>query len=220
MNQRPNLISPLILTTSLESCNFRPCRSHNRVHAMADEYDLDHFSRGAGKKRFITIQRKSHEANDEWQLWGYIGLMGSSVDKCAETNLTPIPSAAIRNRVKRDGPMYHITLFNPREVTAASQALIKHKSNFSSIPASSWVKNATETLLNVLSLEIVDDWVDKGLGSVSSKQNQAWYRIIEWPSAQAFRKKLGFEAKDFHITIGYLTNDIHDVRKDVSTLVQ
>lgn len=49
------------------------------------------------------------------------------------------------------------------------------------------------------------------LGSVKEVE----YLIVSWPHGQIYRKKLGLEPKDFHITLSKV--DRHDIRKDVTT---
>ena len=41
------------------------------------------------------------------------------------------------------------------------------------------------------------------------------YLTVSWAHAQLFRKKLGLEPKDFHITISNI--DRHDICKDITT---
>jgi hypothetical protein len=43
--------------------------------------------------------------------------------------------------------------------------------------------------------------------------------VVDWPSAQEFRTKLTLPTKDFHITLGYLLSDIHNVPKGKTSLV-
>jgi hypothetical protein len=43
--------------------------------------------------------------------------------------------------------------------------------------------------------------------------------LIDWPSANQWRKEMGLGDKDFHITVGYQYNDVHSKVKDRSTLI-
>lgn len=68
-----------------------------RIHDFAEGLGLEHFSRGT-KERFITVRKKSGQRIDEFQYFGYLGLMGPSVDKAAETGIDLVKSSFIQNR--------------------------------------------------------------------------------------------------------------------------
>lgn len=64
--------------------------------------------------------------------------------------------------------------------------------------------------------------IELGLGRAASKDGScvAYYRVLQWPEANRVRVELGLEPTDFHITVGFKTQDIHGVRKDVTTLCE
>lgn len=66
---------------------------------------------------------------------------------------------------------------------------------------------------------ITDDIKDVGLGKVTKADNEAYFKVLQWDSANAFRTNVGLPAKDFHITVGFKTADIHDVKKDTTALL-
>ncbi len=67
----------------------------------------------------------------------------------------------------------------------------------------------------------MDDWEDLGLGRVaaSAEGNEAFFRVISWPSGDEARAAVGLPGKDFHITVGFKTNDIHHKAKNQFTLL-
>ena len=68
----------------------------------------------------------------------------------------------------------------------------------------------------------MDDWVDEGLGHYqnSSKDNEVYFKVVTWPSANAVRIHLGLEPADFHITVGFKIKDIHDIDKSKNSLLK
>ncbi len=47
--------------------------------------------------------------------------------------------------------------------------------------------------------EVVDDWEDLGLGMVKEENNEAYYKVCKWDSANKFRKQLGLPEKEYVI---------------------
>lgn len=56
----------------------------------------------------------------------------------------------------------------------------------------------------------------KGVGRLidTDSNKEAIFMVIEWEEAQEFRKSLGLEPKDFHVTLAFKNDDIHDQRKN------
>eukprot|EP01102_Stenamoeba_stenopodia_P002119 TRINITY_DN1188_c0_g1_i2.p1 TRINITY_DN1188_c0_g1~~TRINITY_DN1188_c0_g1_i2.p1 ORF type:complete len:351 (-),score=74.20 TRINITY_DN1188_c0_g1_i2:107-1159(-) len=152
---------------------------------------------------------------------GYIGFAGDLIDTIALSesifglHSSPHPAAARAKsmfelvpaeyrtrRCDRDGsPRHHITLITKMEL----EMLRNDRQH--------------EETLRQLATQVQDDWRDLGLGRVVSGNEEAFFRLVDWPSAQRFRKELGLPPKDFHITIGFKTNDIHSIPKNAGTLV-
>jgi len=86
-----------------------------KLHDIAEEFDLLHFSRGS-KSRFITVQKKTHKQEDEWQYIRYIGLFGPQVNEAGNKDVDIVPPSQVNQRIKRDGPISHITYLNAEEV--------------------------------------------------------------------------------------------------------
>ena len=57
----------------------------------------------------------------------------------------------------------------------------------------------------------------KGVGMVSDEETGkvAVFMVLNWPWGQQFRKNLGLEEKDFHVTLAFKKDDIHNQRKNV-----
>ena len=58
-----------------------------------------------------------------------------------------------------------------------------------------------------------------GLGVIQEGKDEAYFVLVDWPSANEWRKEMGLGEKDFHITVGYQYNDVHSKAKDRSTLI-
>lgn len=86
---------------------------------------MDHFSRGSNPFRYICVQKRGVKQPDEWQYFGYIGLFGSSIDTIAANYVRKhgIDRLHIRKRIKRDGPIHHVTLMTRPEINSALKNL-------------------------------------------------------------------------------------------------
>ena len=62
--------------------------------------------------------------------------------------------------------------------------------------------------------------VEIGLGRAAQDGHEAYFRVVQWPEANRLRTQLGLQPADFHITVGFRTQDIHGVKKDWTTLVE
>eukprot|EP01114_Cavostelium_apophysatum_P004264 TRINITY_DN14454_c0_g1_i1.p1 TRINITY_DN14454_c0_g1~~TRINITY_DN14454_c0_g1_i1.p1 ORF type:complete len:280 (-),score=49.84 TRINITY_DN14454_c0_g1_i1:25-864(-) len=173
-----------------------------RLHEIAEEFGLNHFSRGS-KIRFITVQKKVYQQQDEWQYFGYAGLFGPSVNAATKRDIEVVPEKEISQKIRRDGPISHITLLSKDEVIRVL------RTSFSNV----------EALMDAIASKVIDDWEDLGLGRIEHDKNRAWFKVVRWRSADDFRKELGLPKKDFHVTVGFLIGDIHGEAKDERTLV-
>ncbi|KAL0479157.1 hypothetical protein AKO1_008010 [Acrasis kona] len=200
-----------------------------KVHALAEQFDLDHFSRGSNPFRYICAQKRNVALPDEWQYFGYVGLFGSSIDNIASSHVKQhgVDRAYIRKRVKRDGPIHHVTLMTRPEINSALKNLESIK-EYEQYFEKEKLENGTEQerieiLLNVIGQVVGDDYQPLGLGKTvraEEDNNVAYFVVINWPSAQELRKKLGLEPYHFHVTVAFKSNDIHGVSKDESTLLK
>lgn len=99
------------------------------------------------------------------------------------------------NRKSRDGSAYHITVVSPPEFERLDEAQ-KGK----------------------LVGELVD-YMIVGLGHASRGQNEAYYIVVESARAAYLRSSVGLPRRDFHITIGFDKEDVHDLPKGTATLI-
>ena len=51
------------------------------------------------------------------------------------------------------------------------------------------------------------------------RDSEEWFYVLRWPEGNKVRKRLGFEEKDFHITLGMTGNGVDEYAKDKSTLL-
>lgn len=51
------------------------------------------------------------------------------------------------------------------------------------------------------------------------RDSQEWFYVVNWPSGNRLRERLGFSEADFHVTLGMTGNGVHDYAKDESTLI-
>lgn len=191
------------------------------VHELAQKFGLAHFSRGGSKHRFLTVSKELQERKDEWQYNSYIGLFGPKVDESATKGIEIVPESMIEKRKKRDGPIHHITLLSREEVDNLIQTIESFKEKFKQ--KCHQIQNSQspkELILNVISQVVEDDWKDLGIGKVEEKDDVVYFKVLEWNSAAEFRQICSLPKKDFHITLGFSRQDLHDISKDATKLIQ
>jgi len=69
---------------------------------------------------------------------------------------------------------------------------------------------------NPKSIIIGGEPIVKGVGRLldTHTNKEVIFMVIEWNEAQEFRKSLELEPKDFHVTLAFKNDDIHDQRKN------
>ncbi len=100
------------------------------------------------------------------------------------------------NQNNRDNNAYHITLVNPFEYLTLSDY------------------QKVEFVGMCVSYSLV------GLGRVRKKEEEAYFIVVYSADLSSFRIKLNLASKDFHITTGFKKDDVHDIGKDHSSIVE
>lgn len=98
----------------------------------------------------------------------------------------------LSNQQTRDEQKYHITVINPIEYNAESHC---------------------ELVGNMVTYSLI------GLGRVTHDGEDVFFIVAESLDIENLRQQLQLPARDFHVTLGFKNNDIHDVTKDRSTLL-
>eukprot|EP01080_Neovahlkampfia_damariscottae_P003942 gene3942-7152_t len=203
-----------------------------RLHSLSEDFNLHHYVHGTNQNKFFTIHKRNQPRDDQFQYLSYIGLIGPNVDYSANLNRNLVPNHYVQQRMKRDGIHHHITLMLKNDIQKAFKKLpdIKEYSKF--IDEKKW-KNGEhdklECLMNVISNCVTDDWFDQnkvnskridcGLGYYSNEKDETYFKVIKWPSADKFRNSLGLDMQWFHISVGYLHQDVYGVEKSEKTLI-
>jgi len=138
---------------------------------------------------------------------GVFALCGPNVELAAAEASDRVPTRSREARVQRDGPTHHITVLTKDDISR----IVRDAPD---------TKIAQEELLETLSKTCFGDWVDLGLGNAAKGKNEAFFKVIIWPSATAARQSLGLEPVDFHITVGFTNADVHGVNKGPSSLLK
>jgi protein-tyrosine phosphatase/predicted kinase len=103
-----------------------------------------------------------------------------------------VPTKDLEEQKKRDSNHYHMTVIDPTEMTPDVTKIAKQYEN-----------------------QIIEYYV-LGYGATHG----CYYLVCTSPQADIIRKKCGLTEKDFHITIGFDTHDVHDVNKGLNTVVK
>jgi hypothetical protein len=197
-------------------------------------------SSSAAKVRFIlqTPCKNStgKPTNSSWCFTGgYAGLFGELCDLPEQHMATTIneseskivPSAYKEKQRNRDGNAYHMTIMLKKDLEQAAKVIdevystvIEQIRQKEKLPAK-FDTDAKLRVLYVLSeVALSDDYQILGVGRVKKDTEEAYFRVVKWPSVNTFLKKVGLAEKDLHITVGFKENDIHNVAKNEHTIVQ
>jgi len=180
-----------------------------KLHTAAEVIGLAHSSRGFGKNRYLSLRKlqvsSSLEIEDYFQCTSYICLKGPSVDLAAQRVQQQIPQDYCLKRERRDGKEHHITILSKIELGTLGLEKNSDRSNF-------------EKLMDRVQ-KIEDNWIDEGVGKALQGENEAFFKVLTWPSANLFREELGLPHSQFHITIGFKLSDIHGIDKSKATLI-
>jgi hypothetical protein len=99
----------------------------------------------------------------------------------------------------RDRGGFHVTVLDPEEYSTRSSAELGELEKYLS-----------ETFL----------WMRLvGLGKQSRCENAIYYCVIECEGGQKIRLKCGLGNRDMHATLGFKTEDLHDVPKGTNTVI-
>ena len=99
----------------------------------------------------------------------------------------------VSNQQKRDDNKYHITILNHIDLKRLEKQIETPKFK-------------TDPIL-------------VGLGVVNEGMDQSYFILVEWEEVNNYRRWMGLEEKDLHITLGFTNKDIIGVKKDKSTLI-
>ncbi|GAA6204463.1 MULTISPECIES: hypothetical protein [Thalassotalea] len=99
-----------------------------------------------------------------------------------------------RHQSARDHNSFHVTLVNPYEYQALAdkKAIVNQK----------------------IRVQL------HGLGRVSQGDNTAYFVVASSPDGQFLRQKLLLQNKDFHVTLGFKSQDVFGVAKDKTALIK
>lgn len=196
-------------------------RARKVIHAVAHSLALTHKSVGKGTDRRVVVKR-----NENWPLYfeHYVGIGGPFIDAIARDILASgiVPKAFADRREFVRGRAHHITLVGPKEI---SKLPLEMKTN-----RQDCLKNFNCALFGT-SFDVVGVGKVQRRAKVTSETclsisdfdpitEEAYFAIVEWPSAQTYRRKLGLPLANFHMTLGFRDKDIHDMAKDISTIVK
>ncbi|CDF40315.1 unnamed protein product [Chondrus crispus] len=201
-------------------------RKRKVIHAVAESMGLWHGSIGKGAQRYVSVRRTA-----SWPLFFdyFLGIGGPEIERVCASLVEKIPPACAERRVHMRGNPHHITIIRPPEISHLSN-YYKHGKQRLLSKAFESLKHSTMQILGVgrvrgptkrtkrKSSALPESTVAKGV-VVEPALAEAYFVVVEWPAGNALRTELGLPPIDFHITLGFSVKDIHDVRKDRSTLV-
>ena len=157
------------------------------------------------------------EAEGDPSFKGYLGwqIPNELVD------VTDVDENYINNRIQRDGQdAYHVTLISPPE----TRQIVQNIRAEMGISGGKAKKEAKRQLLELAASLAISEF---GIGETKSVEGPgdgavgtadepsvAFFKIVDWPEAQALRAEYGLEPKDLHITLGIGDNgDVHGGEK-------
>ena len=181
-----------------------------KLHALAERLELYHESMGKGEERSLILSKNRPQKVENRDVYDmveyyycdtYYGLKGPYVDWVAERAAANLDESVTARRKSRDGPHHHITVISTKTIADLPPEL------------------TPELLFDKLT-SVPDDWQSVGIGTVQNEEGlHAIFLVLSWPSASLFLAQHNLPPQNFHITLGFQRDDIHNVVKDESTLV-
>ena len=187
----------------------------------------------------IKTPVQTSQKQDKKSVWaytgGYLGMFGQLCDEPhlhstynSSEHESIVPDAHKEKQRQRDGNAYHMTLMLKKDVEACAKKvddlfadtikLIQEREG-SKLP-NKFQSDAKTRFMYVLSeVVLADDFEILGVGRVQQNNEEAYFRVIRWESANKFLEKFGLPRKDFHMTIAFKDKDIHNVSKNEHTLI-
>jgi len=107
------------------------------------------------------------------------------IDGLVTKNKFDIPIEYDKNRIDRDGEHYHITIIHKTEKEFNKDDMLPKIENI--------------------------DLCSCGIGKVQKNNNISIFMIVVSNYLNELRKNNNLESKIFHITLGFLQKDIHDI---------
>lgn len=219
-------------------------RKRKVVHAVAESMGLYHESFGKGKERRVYVRRTPWWP---LFFDNYVGVGGPEVERVCEWFSKYVPTECLQRRGLLRGDSKHVTIVRPSEFLKLTGNYKKDRGALLE-RAFKVLKGSTVRTLGVgkvrqkvrkgeqkanvrrrldsgvkeskiITEEEEGEDEDVGEGEDDDIElNEAYFVVLEWTAANAFREELELARADFHITLGFTDNDIHTFRKDRSTL--
>ncbi|KAI8331601.1 hypothetical protein EDC96DRAFT_527005 [Choanephora cucurbitarum] len=149
----------------------------------------------------------------------YLSLKGSYIDQLGSQPESLVKEVHIRHRLNRDGANdgHHITVINHLEIASFIQHDQTDPTNSASQQKKASKRQHRETLFGIHKQAIdlfgpAAGWekpVDLGLGQCRDGAAVSYFRVVHWPLGQELRRQLGLGFTNFHITVGFVPNDVH-----------
>ena len=126
--------------------------TNNRIHEVAESFNLSHESKEENGNRFVIISKIPISSEKIKFLGGYFGIFGKTIDKIGKTNIDEVSSTYISNREKRDGNIHHTTILlkNELQIALKNAELSKEYSTILSSLKKEF-KSDSEIMLNLMS---------------------------------------------------------------------
>jgi hypothetical protein len=153
---------------------------------------------------------------------GHVYLEGLPIDLLGAEAQALVDDQARKYRVERDGMHSHCTLVH----SSHAELLKKDRPKCLGPAASPDGSNEQDTYS--FETELVEFFAKRldtpirefGLGRATSGPHTAFFRVLQWPQLNALRVELGLPLIDLHVTVGFKSQDVHGVSKNLWTLCQ
>lgn len=122
----------------------------------------------------------------------YKGCIIANIKNIDIKYLQNVPEEYKLNQQKRDQNKYHITIVSSQE---------------------------SSNIANFDDITIENDLLNFGLGKSQKNDNEIYYLIVYCNYFDKIRNELNLKPKDYHITLGFKFNDIHNIDKSLNNII-
>lgn len=137
-----------------------------------------------------------------------------------------VPSEAVTHKLNRDR-VFELELFSRAEMRDLRNRFRLGLRRRGANADDEKIDELFEDVIKKVAQDIELDIHKKGVGHVigedqhfdDGRDSQEWFYVVNWPTGQKIRERLGFDEADFHITLGLTGNGVNEYAKDESTLL-
>lgn len=137
-----------------------------------------------------------------------------------------VPTEAVTHKLNRDR-VFELELFSQPEMRTLRNRFRTELRRRGADASEEKIDELFEEVMKRVAQDIDMDFEKQGVGHIvgedrhfgDGRDSQEWFFVVNWPTGNKIRERLGFSKADFHVTLGLTGNGVNEIRKDETTLL-